>query len=387
MKKIVIFLMIFSAVSFCAAGTSSDSLMQLRKSFYGGSLSDKIDTVQKAADKGISELFVDSLDFIGKYSDLLKDDPLMVKLARITVENSGSIKDDSLVKSLQSIFSAYTDKSVRLAVLKALSVYKLDDTMMKNVNSFAASFVTNYEPSDYQYVSEIIDLLKKNGDVSSVYVLLEYAGADLFPSALVKKAGEAIPSFSPDYKPVIVDVLANGTPEQKLIAFHAVVGNSEDTDFFKAEIAEKALSSTIISIGGTVQNDADILKLQFEALNELRRVAWTRSSALMVKLFHTAEKEYAAGYISEDAFIDVMKGLVELASGEAGATLSDYLAGINTRTENGEPYNSNITLSVIKMLGTLGDKVAFDSLLYVSYLSYEDKIIEASRIALAGLKW
>ena len=60
---------------------------------------------------------------------------------------------------------------------------------------------------------------------------------------------------------------------------------------------------------------------------------------------------------------------------------------MNVKAENGEPYSSNLVLSVIKMLGALGDKVAFDNLLYVGYLPYDDAVIEASRIALAGLKW
>ena len=44
-------------------------------------------------------------------------------------------------------------------------------------------------------------------------------------------------------------------------------------------------------------------------------------------------------------------------------------------------------LAVINALGRLGNKVAFENLLYVGYLSYSEEIIEASRAALAGLKF
>ena len=140
-------------------------------------------------------------------------------------------------------------------------------------------------------------------------------------------------------------------------------------------------------MGNSVNAEPHILTLQFEALSELRRVSWTRSAGVMVNLFKVAEKEYESGFIDEDTFIDAMQGVVELASSEAGVLLSDYLGEINVKAENGEPYSNNLVLSVIKMLGVLGDKVAFDNLLYVSYLPYDDNVIEASRIALAGLKW
>jgi len=35
----------------------------------------------------------------------------------------------------------------------------------------------------------------------------------------------------------------------------------------------------------------------------------------------------------------------------------------------------------------LGDKMAFDNLLYVTYLPYSEQITSAASIALAGLKW
>jgi hypothetical protein len=46
-----------------------------------------------------------------------------------------------------------------------------------------------------------------------------------------------------------------------------------------------------------------------------------------------------------------------------------------------------VLLAVIESLGALGDKAAFDNLLYVTYLPYPETITTAARTALAGLKW
>ena len=49
--------------------------------------------------------------------------------------------------------------------------------------------------------------------------------------------------------------------------------------------------------------------------------------------------------------------------------------------------NHEVLLAVIESLGALGDKAAFDNLLYVTYLPYPETITTAARTALAGLKW
>ena len=44
-------------------------------------------------------------------------------------------------------------------------------------------------------------------------------------------------------------------------------------------------------------------------------------------------------------------------------------------------------LSLINSLGEMGDKAAFDSLLYATYLDYPEEVIAAAKNALAKLKW
>ena len=44
-------------------------------------------------------------------------------------------------------------------------------------------------------------------------------------------------------------------------------------------------------------------------------------------------------------------------------------------------------LAVIGNLGKLGDKVAYDDLMYTKYLSYSTQIKDAAQKAIKNLKW
>ncbi len=390
MKRLIQIIMFMATVCICSAEIQTDNLKELKTTFFGGNLSDKISAVQKAAemDDSVNEIFSDALNFVQDYSEILKSDQRMVNLVLEVIENSNRIKDsNNLRKTLSTLFYTYSDKSVKLAVINVMKNGKLEKSFMDSINEYALSSLANYSPDDEKSISELISALGTIKDMTSVRVLFDYASDENLSEALKKQAQDVLLSFSPGYKPEIISVLNAGTPKQKLVALRVVIKNNVDTDFFKAEIAEKALTNAIIYMGNSVIADNDILTLQREALSELRRVSWTRSAGVMINLFKVSEKEYLSGFIDESTFIEMMQGVVELASGEAGVLLSDYLAQINVKAENGEPYSSDLALAVIKMLGTLGDKVAFDSLLYVGYLPYNDNIIDAARIALAGLKW
>ena len=54
---------------------------------------------------------------------------------------------------------------------------------------------------------------------------------------------------------------------------------------------------------------------------------------------------------------------------------------------NGKSVSIHVVEAVIKTLGAIGNKSAFDSLLGVTYLNYPESVLSAAREALAGLKW
>jgi HEAT repeat protein len=55
--------------------------------------------------------------------------------------------------------------------------------------------------------------------------------------------------------------------------------------------------------------------------------------------------------------------------------------------EQDAEYDADIMLAIIRALGEIGDKTAFDNLLYISSLNYPEQIQSAAREALDRLDW
>ena len=84
----------------------------------------------------------------------------------------------------------------------------------------------------------------------------------------------------------------------------------------------------------------------------------------------------------------LMLGPTGVGKTETCKALTDFLASQYSETISTGTYNYAVLLAVISTLGELGDKDAFDTLLYViSCPDYPDEIISASRDALEKLKW
>ena len=96
---------------------------------------------------------------------------------------------------------------------------------------------------------------------------------------------------------------------------------------------------------------------------------------------------------SIDGEIAILKGhipfLTAVAVGECRVYLKDGEAPKIASCCGGmlNVSDEEVLLAVIESLGALGDKAAFDNLLYVTYLPYSETITTAARTALAGLKW
>ncbi len=202
-----------------------------------------------------------------------------------------------------------------------------------------------------------------------------------------EQAQNALDALSEDYEKQILSVLNNGTIVEKRKALQLVLDSTKKSDFFKAEISEKALSSAITTVSDVSSVDSEMISLQLQALRELDKIQWTRSSALLVDFFTLAKQEFNLGLFTENEFVEIITAFTRLASLEAGSYLSTYLGELNKKFEETGSYSGPVVSAVIKNLGGLGNKVAFDNLLYTTYLDYSEVIVTAARDSLARLKW
>ena len=128
----------------------------------------------------------------------------------------------------------------------------------------------------------------------------------------------------------------------------------------------------------------DDIAIQLDALNNLSDNKWTRASLTAVSYFQFAKKIYNQNLMTETQFESVINCLSNV---DAVNPLTAYLEELNRQKERGTDVSSVIVMSVIKTLGAIGDKSAFDSLLAVTYLDYDESILSAARKALSGLRW
>ena len=386
MKKKFLFVLIFMIPLMLFANSLDEQNLIFQKTFYRGNLQDKIQVMKEASvlDSDVEPIFLASMDFIVNHAEVLSDDSLMIELAKITLENLSKIDNKKATDFLVELFPLYNSEIVKISILNSILSLNINDKAM-------TSLIVDYgfellENPKEKIMSLLISVLKEINDSSAFSLLFKYAASSEIPALIKFEAETAISQAADKHKDDMVAIIENGSLEEKNLALRIALNNEKNSDFLRAEIAEKALQVSIIYIGDT-ENQENLISFQLAAIRELRRVAWTRSADLVIKFFDFARSEYEKGFLSEDDYIEIIYCVEELAISKASSILSDYLAFFNAQTEQGISCSEPVVLAVISSLGNLGNKIAFDNLLYVGYLSYSDEIIEASRVALAGLKF
>jgi hypothetical protein len=179
-----------------------------------------------------------------------------------------------------------------------------------------------------------------------------------------------------------------GDLRDKTLAFNIVTTNPKKDKNFSSEIASKLLFETINISGEVSELSQEQISLQLAAYKILEDSKWTKETSLVLKFFKLAQKEYYELMINEDEFTSIIYALKEFPTTQTCKALTDFLASQYSETLSTGTYNYAVLLAVISTLGELGDKDAFDTLLYViSCPDYPDEIISASRDALEKLKW
>ena len=98
-------------------------------------------------------------------------------------------------------------------------------------------------------------------------------------------------------------------------------------------------------------------------------------------------EDFSRGTIAKVRALQAIRTLGALESEDAARTLSLQLARTNAEVERAGRWDEEITLALVEALGALGHRSAFDSLTYVTYLSYPETVQFAAREALSRLKW
>ena len=386
MKKNFLLILILFIPMVIFANSQDEQIMILKKTFYRGNLQDKIQVISDAAkmEENLEEIFLSSMDFVVAYGEILKNDESMIQLAKITVENLKKVDKNKVPSFLIDLFPLYNSEIIINSILNTIANLQINDS---KINILLKDYgLTLLENPQEKAMGLLVSTMEQIDDSTFFPVLFKYAASSNIPESVRNQSESVISGFVERYKTDMVSIIENGSLSEKHLALKIVLNSEKNSDFLRAEIAEKALQVSIINIGDTNQKK-ELIDFQLSAIRELRRVGWTRSTDLVVSFFNFARSEYENESLAEDDYIEIISCVEELATSKASSILSDYLAYFNSQTEQGISCSESVVLAVINALGNLGNKTAFDNLLYVGYLSYSEEIIEASRVALAGLKF
>jgi hypothetical protein len=152
-------------------------------------------------------------------------------------------------------------------------------------------------------------------------------------------------------------------------------------------LAEIALEVSLGLSPGNAEGEAAVSALRYSAAAVLTELQWTMASPLAVKHFYRVQTDVQNGAAPRERLVEAVNCLGAMGSSDAAQALALHLGLLNSQAEQGGAFDEAVTLAVVQALGVIGDKAAFDQLLYISYISYPEHIQAAAKEALAHLKW
>ena len=393
----VVLLAVFLA-PFFSPPASAQETPEAVKQFITGSVADKarvisqLDMTQNLSER-TRQLPRDAIEFVLAYRAELGGTLELDNLFLTALEKLQAPQDIALLTELLAVFPS--GKNALAVMTRLYEFAQTQSSHMKSAVPAINSCLKNAAdslPQNTEIVHTAIRTLALCGDSSSFQTLFSLARQtrDAGTSVL---AQDELAAIKDGFEQNALKMIAEGSGSEKLFMLNLILANENFSTEIKGKSAEIALSQAIILMENSNAVSSDTIALLSQSLAAVTRYDWTRGSHLVLALFDVARRKYEAGVISENLFIQTIAANGSLGVSGAGSVLSNYLAVLNTITEQaaGDPaaerVSAAVVLALINTLGTLGDKTAFDNLLYVTYLDYGNAVIQGAREALAKLKW
>ncbi len=387
--RILTVILIFLSVNFNLSAQNQVSVYQML--FTKGNIAQKIQAVDFAGKDNNYVFLSDCLDFCIQSNSLIGPDADIDNLTINVLKNFNNsaslmeLNDVKLVcKKIQSCFNNFSSDHVKIACLNRFAVFNNPENV-KFVNDYVSDKALNNQPMTSVILSAV-NLMGKIGNNESFSILFAADIANVWPkySSYIQSAYSTLAvNASAD----LINLFTKAPVEQKLMVLNLIKNSSEIPEFVKGQLAQKSLSMSIINIDEEQDISPAQNKLMSESVNLLAQTNWSMSSEVVADYFPLAQSLYQKEQISAEDFISIIQSCTQIASQNMVLPLIKYLNFLNRSTQENKPVNTQVVLSVINSLGGLGDKQAFDELLFVTYLDYTQEVLEAAKSALDNLKW
>lgn len=356
--------------------------------FLKGDISEKTAAVSRAGEN--SSLAITALEFVVENSEILKNDR---DLAGLAVAATLSLSDAEYMRAqketvdiLKGVFYAFDDDNVRVSVFDKLAAFyakKNFEPCVEFINEFLSDAVASKNAAG-ESERKAVETLGRIGNGSSFAPLYSVLRLGLWHE-IRPTVEDSLAKIADKSLNEILDEI-EGANLDSLKTLFKIYQKSEISSSLRSELAENALAKSMI-ITETSQNSYDLAGFQLECAKVLAENKWTRAAELGEKYFGVAKSAFERNFLDEGQFASAVKCVESISSRKSVKLFSDYMTQLNKAQEERNFPSKTVALAIIDALGTLGDKSAFDCLLYVTYLDYPEEVTSAARNALTRLKW
>jgi hypothetical protein len=373
------------------AQEESSLLNTYRKSFARGSLSTKVQVLQDAANEdlqGMRPLYLQALRFYLDNISIFQDDATAVEMVKLSTTLIGKSGYANASEDLWELFNETDNTGIRIAVMNALGdLLQPEDSLLGKIerwmNGRNSSFRSGSEV-DVQVLAETVRTLGDIGASSSFPVL--FAAAHIgYPDRVSETAREALGNIEGDLTTRLVAVIKQGFAAEKIAALEWAMERQDFSDEQKGRIAVTALREGLAGSSNTAEN-SQLRELRYAAANYLTELSWSEATSTVIEHFNRTVVEVERGLADDSRMLQAISCLGSMGTHEAATRLALYLEVLNSYVENGRNINERIALAVIRNLGRIGDRVAFDHVLYTRYLDYPRTVKDAAQEVLQDLR-
>jgi len=395
MKRAMCIGLIFVGVaSLLPAQDAQKILDTYRRNFAIASLDVKIQILQDAAAgktaSAMGPLFQQAVDFVTDNASLIPTDARFNQLGAIGAEQIGVVGYAPGKDSVWKLFTVTKDSVTLTKAATALGVVGVGDkdtvtNLDRYVDSQNAFFASGQTP-DLAVFAACVKSLGQIGDPASFPLLFSAMNLG-YPAEVAGIARTALLSLKGDFSEMLTGVMRTRPLAEKKVALQMALDTDKLTDQQKADFCELALDIGLHSGVSESTNKVVLRDIRFQAAAALGARKWSHATPLLIEHLDQSIGEFDNGLVDRNHLLDAIGELGAMNTHEAAVRLTQFLVLINSYTEKGKAYDNQVVFAVLKNLGDIGDKVAFDDLMYTQYLNYTTAVKQAAQEAIKKVKW
>ena len=390
MKRIV-FILVFIFCRFSVFAIDQDELLNLRKDFISAGIDAKaviLRSLSQSDDRSLIPIYQDAVEYVKNSYAILQNDEKLLNIGIIAVTKLGELNDLKASGSIRYLFSTVENEDFQIACLKSISkLVQKDAAFTDYLNSLyetGLSDLISGKAFNVNLLRVYAETLGNFADPSSFDVLIKTL---FYPvnDSLKNTVKTALNNISFNY---FDEIFAKTLQKNIQYIWTLYLLAKENKRIEGTELGR--ISELVFDYGLKNLQDVDFESAENlieETLPVLSALKWSKASSQVNKFFYYVQGLRKTNRRGDELLIKIIDCMGNLGTIECSQNLSIFLGVLNSETEKTKQYSEPLVLSVITALRKLGDKTAFDYLLYVEYLNYSETVKQASRNAIEELKW